>query len=86
MKKSKNTITRELEPLSRGRRRSLGEVRRELREEHARRVATARGLNIDPSGITAADLDHLIRTHELLHTPTEVPDNFESAQERNATD
>ena len=80
--KKKNLVIYELEPLNPGRKRSLGEVRRELRVHHRRRVDRARELGIPTDVIdrlTAAELDALIRDPGLTHTPTEVPDRDESA-------
>lgn len=66
-RRPKNRPASALEPLYPGRQRSLGEVRRELRERHARRVAQAWKLGIDATGLTADDLDEMIRSFVVEH-------------------
>lgn len=81
-KPKKNIIIRELEPLNPGRKRSLGEARRELRDTHRRRMALAREFGLtadDVDRLTADQLDHYLATVDVTHTPTEVPDQDESA-------
>jgi hypothetical protein len=68
--RSKNRVTDELEPLLPARKRSLGAVRRELRERHLRRLALAAEYGIDVSSLTVDELDALIALAVVEHAPT----------------